>query len=158
MADDYRSGLYSYSLTEFTGRRRNDYRTQHIGRKEVNQQLFYAGLIGALPGLALTGILAVILIPLFGTGGMGWSALGIPVGVLGGIYLLYERDELGSGARRYQAMTHRYLAKRSTIGRIYIRGEQLVEPQIVIFRSLTTTTPFERIESQADEDLFATRR
>ena len=110
-----------YSLTELTGRKRNENRRMVVMTFEVRRHTFLiicAAFIAAVP---VAGILAVLV-------GV-WGIIAVPVVVMAALWLLDSRQTKGLKLMNYQAIVD---ARRARNGVLYAAGQPVPEAQAVM--------------------------
>lgn len=110
-----------YSLTQLTGRRRDENRRMVVATFEVRRHTFLVSLAGAAISLPITGILSLI---------FGLYALITPVVVIGLCLWLWDvRQTRGLKLRNYQAILD---TRRARNGVLYAAGRPVPKPVLVM--------------------------
>lgn len=110
-----------YSLTDLTGRNRNENRRMVVMTFEVKRRTFLISIISFVASVPLTAIVGIV---------FGVYALGVPVVfVIAGLWLWDSRQRKGLKLLNYQAIVD---VRRSRNGVLYAAGQPVPEPVLIM--------------------------
>ena len=110
-----------YSLTDLTGRKRNENRRMVVMTFEVKRRTFLVSAISVAASLPVTGLVGIVL---------GVWALIIPViAVIAGLWMWDSRQRKGLKLLNYQAIVD---VRKASNGVLYAAGQPVPEPRIIM--------------------------
>ncbi|AUG29564.1 MULTISPECIES: hypothetical protein [Microbacterium] len=110
-----------YSLTDLTGRNRNENRRMVVATFEVKRRTFLISVLSVVASMPITTIVGFL---------FGVYALAVPVVfVVGGIWLWDSRQRKGLKLLNYQAIVD---GRKASNGVLYAAGQPVPKPQLVM--------------------------
>ncbi|MBN9214136.1 MAG: hypothetical protein J0J04_04845 [Microbacterium sp.] len=125
-----------YSLTELTGRNRNENRRMVVMTFEVKRRTFMVSIISFAASLPLTGVAGFM----FGV----WALIVPVIFIIGGLWLWDSRQRKGLKLLNYQAIVD---GRKAQNGVLYAAGQPVPEPVLVMHQR--QFIPLTRADSDA---------